>query len=117
MKVKKMEKNSGIRQTEPAIYVCAKGIRLNAESRDFLAVPEFISVEFENNKIVLSGGTKEDYKVSYTKNGVQGISGSMFQSGTFAKIPNRTKIFGVRKNKKLEFEIPKKYITDECDSE
>lgn len=111
MKVeKRSRKRPANKDKEPAIYIHSCGMGINAEARDFLKVPEFISVEFEENKIILSQGTKEDYKVTYTKHCVQRISASMFQSGFLAKIPNKTKIFGICKNGKLVFEIPEEYI-------
>ncbi len=42
--------------------------------------------------------------------GHQRISGKQFQNGHIAKIPNKTKIYGIYKNGKLEFEIPEEYI-------
>lgn len=109
MKVKKMIKPAN-RQDEPAIYIHSMGMHLNAAARDALKMPEFISVELENNKIILSIGNQSDYKVSYSDRFQQKISGALFQSGYLSKIPNKTKIYGIYKNGKLEFEIPEEYI-------
>lgn len=109
MKIKK--RFVGGRESRPGIYIHSNTMCLNAEARDLLNKPRFISVDVEGNTIILKNGTEKDFKVTYAEGHIQSISASIFQSGTFSKIPNRTKIFGIFENGKLVFEIPEEYIS------
>lgn len=95
-----------------ALYFSVRNISINASARDFLNDCDYIDIEFENNEIIIKSGT--EFKIAKAGEGLRSFSTVAFLGrGRVAKIPAKTKLFGVEKDGALHFAVPKKYINQE----
>lgn len=78
--------------------------RLNAYSRDCLNDPDYITIEIENNNIIISpSNNNNDWKVTKER-GVRLIAACAIER-IFGEITNKTKLYGKYEKNKLIFTL------------